>query len=296
MRVADVEAGFRWCARGGRANVVPASGDVVVESIYRDFPPAVDENHIPHDWFTVAQERRAPLNLHAFTGLTPERVDDGTRSAAVDLLLHGDDIRLVVEVTSTATAIDEKTFDRSERLVERINAHYDGSSHWALHFGSGYAPPSNSRRATAFADSVVRDLRELDLSGGDLVELPTARWLRARKIPDGQALVEAVAWDSRVKPSEGTVVEGLDGFLRSPLILSKRDMVAESERIEADARHLYLYASPAGANAHVFPRNAWHLTESRVALPSGIDVLWIDTRGQFTYRYSAEDGISVHRN
>lgn len=276
----------------------PASDDaVVVETIYREFPPAVDEDNIPHDWFTVAQERRAALNLHAFTGLTPRRVDDGTRPAAVDLLVHGDETRLVVEVTSTATAADEKTFDRSERLVERINAKYDGPSHWALHFGSGYAPPSNTRRANAFVDSVVRDLRELDVSGGDLVELPTARWLRARKICDGQALVEGASWDSRVKPSVHTVVEALNDFLQSRLALSKRDkLVAEGERLRANARHLYVYAAPVGARAYVFPKSAWHLAQAPIALPAGVDVLWIDTRAQFTYRYSVEDGVSAYRN
>lgn len=275
----------------------PASDDAVVETIYREFPPAVDEDNIPHDWFTVAQERRAALNLHAFTGLTPRRVDDGTRPAAVDLLVHGDETRLVVEVTSTATAAGEKTFDRSERLVERINAKYDGPSQWALHFGSGYTPPSNTRRANAFADSVVRDLRELDVSGGDLVELTTARWLRARKICDGQTLVEGASWDSRVKPSEHTVVQGLNDFLQSRLVLSKRDkLVAEGERLRADARHLYVYAAPVGAHAYVFPKSAWHLAEAPIALPAGVDVLWIDTRAQFTYRYSVEDGVSAHRN
>jgi hypothetical protein len=98
------------------------------------------------------------LNLHAFTELVPTRIDDGRRNSAVDLVLRGGGRTAVAEVTSNASSRGEEAFDRSERLVQQIDALYDGSSHWALHFGEGYAPPKDELKAATFAKAMVRDL------------------------------------------------------------------------------------------------------------------------------------------
>lgn len=276
----------------------PPSSDAVIATIERDYPVPFDEQNIPHDWFTLAQERRAALNLHAFTGLVPQRMDDGRRHGTVDMVLHAENLKLAVEVTSSASNRDEKVFDRSERLVRRINVLYRGPSHWALHFGKGFAPPSNTRRTQDFAASVVNDLRDLDRLGAPCAPLPTAQWMLARRIDDGRrAFVEGVSWDSRVPPSDASYIDELRAFLGSPLILSKRrKLIAEGQRLDAGGRHLYLYVTPTGANAHIFPRQAWLLAGPPVELPEGIDVLWIDTRGALTYRYSDADGVAVLRN
>lgn len=282
-----------WVEHGRR----PATDAAVVEHIYAEFPAAKDVNDVPHDWFTVAQERRAALNLHAFTGLAPSRIDDGQRNSAVDLSLRSAGRTVVAEVTSNAASHDEKAFDRSERLVRQIDALYDGPSHWALHFGRGYAPPTNVRLAAVFAMSVVRDLQRLEQSGGDLIQLPTARWLRARRIEDGKVLVEGVSWDSRVVSCTHSYVEGLRTFLDSRLVQSKRaKLVSDGVLLGAHERHLYLFVTPTGANAHVFPQGPWVLAQGSLALPGGIDVLWLDTRGRFTYRYSDRDGVTVYPN
>lgn len=276
----------------------PPLSDEVVAAIERDYPLPCDEQNIPHDWFTVAQERRAALNLHAFTGLVPERTDDGRRHGTVDMILQGENLRLAVEVTSSASDKDEKVFDRGERLVRRIDELYRGPSHWALHFGKGFAPPPNTARIEDFASSVVNDLQDLDRSGADCVPLPTAQWMLARRIDDGKrAFVEVVSWDSRVPPSDASFVDELRAFLGSSLIVSKRQkLIAEGQRLDAGERHLYLYVTPTGANAHIFPRQTWLLAGPPVELPEGIDVLWIDTRGALTHRYSDTDGVAVFRN
>lgn len=275
----------------------PAADDDVVAAISDEFPAAEDRENVAHNWFTVAQERRAALNLHAFTGLVPTRVDDGLRPGAVDLVLRGESSTVVVEVTSSASAPDEKAFDRSERLTARINALYSGSSHWALHFRKAYAPPSNRRRTEEFAAAVVEELRRLDQSDQDHAELTTASWLWARKIEDGTALVEALAWDARVPSSEGAYAAALRAFLHTDLIRSKQaKLLAEGDRLCATQRHLYVFSALTGANAQLFPPDAWTLAGASVALPDGIDVLWIDTRSAFTYRYSEREGVTVYQN
>lgn len=282
-----------WVEHGRR----PVTSATVVGRIYAEFSVSVDENDVSHDWFNVAQERRAALNLHAFTGLAPSRTDDGRRNSAVDLSLHGPGRTVVAEVTSNAASRDEKAFDRSERLVRQIDALYDGACHWVLHFGKGYAPPTNARRATVFAQAVATDLRRLEQLGEDLVQVPTAPWLRARRIEDGRGLVEGVSWDSRVPTRNRSYVEELRTFLDSPLIRSKRaKLVADGALLDAHERHLYLYATPMGVNAHVFPHGPWVLAGDSLELPDGIDVLWIDTRGRFTYRYSDRDGVEMYPN
>ena len=282
-----------WLEHGRR----PASDPGVVSTIYEEFPLATNIDDVPHGWFTIAQERRAALNLHAFTGLTPSRVDDGQRDAAVDLLLEGEGQIIVAEVTSNATDRDEKAYDRSERLVARIHALYDGPSHWVLHFGRAYSPPLNARRAKTFAMSVVTELRDWDQSGRDGIPLSTASWLVARRLDDGGTGVEGVSWDSRVPPWEGTFGDGFRNFFDTPLIESKRaKLIAEGERLHATERHLYLFTTPTGGNAHLFPGHPWFLADGAIALPPGIDVLWIDTRAEFTFRYSDRDGATGHRN
>lgn len=275
----------------------PATDATVVDHIYAEFPAARGENDVPHDWFTVAQERRAALNLHAFTGLAPSRIDDGQRDSAVDLSLHGSGRTVVAEVTSNAAFRDEKAFDRSQRLVRQIDALYDGPSHWALHFGTGYAPPTNVPRAAVFARAVVRDLQRLEQSGGELIQLPAAHWLKARRIEDGKVLVEGVSWDSRVVSCNQSYIDGLRTFLDSRLIQSKRAKLdSDGVLLGAHERHLYLFVTPTGANAHVFPHGPWVLAEDSLTLPGGIDVLWLDTRGRFTYRYSDRDGVTMYPN
>lgn len=271
------------------------TSDEVIAGIYKHFPLPPDEGNLPHDALKIAHERAAALNLHACTGAVPERVDDGTRNGAVDLKLTCPDGTVaVVEITSSADADSERAFMMSETLTRRVADLYRGSAHWSLHFGKGYEPPANRRLQEQLAGRVAAELRECEGSASDFVSLTAAPWLRAHRVDDGIPGIEAGSWDSRVPDSDQSYIRSLEMLLDSKLMAAKSMKLTEEGRLlHAQQRHLYVFMRPVGANAHAFPRNARELAVPALCLPSGVDVLWLDTRNRNTYKYTADDGLEV---
>lgn len=282
-----------WIERPQRDTV-----ENVVEDIHKAFPEAADAATVRQDWFKVAQERRAAVNLHRFTGTTPGREDDGNRNGSVDLtLMDGDGVLAIAEVTSTIDSRAERAFRMSERIVQEVQERYVGHSHWFLHFGRDYTPPPNTTLMKRFAERIAAELRALDESEAAFVSLATAPWLTAHRTWDGEGTVDGASWASRVPAGDRSVTESLRHFLHSGLVQAKvRKLRDESVRLGARERHLYVYVTPTGANAQAFPGGPWDLAGVRLGLPPGMDVLWLDTRARFTYRYTHREGVEVFAN
>ena len=144
---------------------------------------------------------------------------------------------------------------------------------------------------------MAAELRRHDKLEDDFVSMAAADWLHDHRVRDTERGVEASSWDARVPRSGKSVAKSVEEFLSSKLIVSKGlKLRREGMVLGAGERHLYVFVSPTGPTAFAYPRHPADLAINGLSLPDGVDVLWLNTQSQLTYRYSVSDGLEVCAN
>ncbi|BDZ55411.1 hypothetical protein [Agromyces marinus] len=277
-----------WCAEGvtltGALEGVPASSHQARES---EFASA------------GADESRAALYLHLFTGSLPQLEDTAGRQSAVDLTLHSNyGLVGIAEVTSTLDRHFQRDSGQLRRLVASVNAEYAGTGAWSLGFEYGWSMPTNTQ-LPGLAQRLSAELERADASTNDDEAVTLAEHVLAYRVEQGLGpRVHLASWSANVPTSADTpYLDRLSTYLAESDLIARKlaKLAAEGERLGTNSLHLYLLMASTGVDGGLLPSSPSFFTWGRFACPAPATDLWLDGGTGEIYHWSQDTGWVFHR-